>query len=406
MIRNQLSGLKHLLYAVLTLLVLIALGEVGLRIYDSYTGQVTRHDVYDQGLTHKSWVTHHALKPLESHVGENPDTLVPVPIQINSLGLRAAEVAIPKPPGVYRIICLGDERTLALEIPHEQTFSGRLESFLQAYTRQRVEVINAGVPGYCPLLSFLQVKHQLAGLQPDLLVLNFDMSDVADDYQYRRLTSISPQGVPLSCTHPGLMPPPETGASKNCEMLLLMQWGKRTATGLWADNLVPDGSSSIGAPEARYAWLEDHPPDWSIYIQQSLQPLEHLKQLSQGFYADLLVAVGPVPWQISATASCGEGVRENAGVHAGNLCAGRAPFEILARQCAEAGILYCDASVAFRGAKSPDNLFLKGSLGFSAQGHELYARELAKRIVGNSAGIWERRPATQAEWQTEQDSRR
>lgn len=389
-VRTRLAGLKHIVYALITLLVLVVLGEVGLRIYDSYTGQVTRRDVFDQGLICKSWQTHHALKPLETWALEPSSNRAVVPVRTNSLGLRSDEIAVPKPPGTYRIICLGDERTLGAEVPLEQTFSHQLQLLLQPYTQQQVEVINAGVPGYCPLLSFLQVRHQLSGLQPDLFVLNFDMSDVADDYRYRRLTSMSAGSVPLSCTHPGLLPAPDTGSSKNCELLLLLQWGKRTATGLWADNLMSDQSGSIGTPQGQYAWLQDRPPDWSVYIGQALEPLGHLNRLARGLYADLLVASGPVPWQVSATASCAEGVREAVGVEPGTLCASKVPFEILAQYCNEKGLSFCDASEVFRSSELPDQLYLPTSLGFSAAGHELYARKLATCIVGNSAGIWER----------------
>ena len=45
---------------------------------------------------------------------------------------------------------------------------------------------------------------------------------------------------------------------------------------------------------------------------------------------------------------------------------------------------------AFQAAEAPDTLFQRDTLGYSAAGHRLYARELAKRILRNSAGIWER----------------
>ena len=205
-----------------------------------------------------------------------------VTVRINSLGLRGDEVIVPKPPGVYRIVCLGDERTLATDVPEEETFVAQLEALLQNYTRQRVEVINAGVPGFCPLLSYLQVKHQLAVLQADVFVVNFDMSDVADDYHYRRLTAMSPEGIPLNCTHPKLLPAPDTGASPDCEMLLLLQWGKRTATELVADNIGDGEADNISVATGRYSWLKDDPPDWSKYIEQSFEPLDQSSNWAAG----------------------------------------------------------------------------------------------------------------------------
>ena len=211
-------------------------------------------------------------------------------------------------------------------------------------------------------------------LQPDVLVVNFDMSDVADDYHYRRLTTTSGEGVPLYCTHPKLLPPPDTGASPDCEMLLLLQWGKRTATELVAENMGDSEADNISVDTCCYAWLKDDPPDWSTYIEQSLEPLVHLKQLGRGMYADLLVAAGPVPWQVSATASCGQGARAGTGVSAGTLCTNRRPFEQIADFCRRNNIDFCDASPAFQAAEAPDALFQKDSIGYSPAGHRLYAR--------------------------------
>lgn len=393
MIRTRLSSLRHLVYALTALAIVVALGEVGLRIYDSYTGQITRYDVFDQGMAHRSWTTHHSMKPSGSFYLPKQDGSDGITIRTNSLGLRGEEVAVPKPPGVYRIVCLGDERTLAATVPAEDTFVGQLEGILQQYTRQRVEVLNAGVPGYCPLLSYLQLKHQLAVLQPDLLIVNFEMSDVADDYRYRRLTAMSADGMPLYCTHPKLLPAPETGASPNCEMLLLLQWGKRTATGLVAENIGDGEADNISAACARYAWLKDHPPEWATYIEKAMEPMLQCKILGRGLYADILVATGPVPWQVSPTASCSGDIREKVGVPVGTHCPSRRPFELLADYCRQHNIAFCDASPAFFADESPDALFQSDSLDYSSNGHRLYARELARHILRNSAGIWENLPS-------------
>ncbi len=400
MIRTSLARLRHPVYAVLILLLLGVLGEIALRIIDSYTGQFTRADVYDQGLLCKSWVTHHALKPMETHFRNVSESQPPVELRINSFGIRHKEVTVPKPPGVYRIICLGDERTLAPDLPLEQTFSSQLQWQLENSTRQQLEVINAGVPGYCPLLSLLQVKHQLSALQPDLLVLNFEMSDIADDYRYRRLTAMSPHGLPLSCTNPELLPSPESGASRDCELLLLLQWGKQSATGMWAANIKSEDSGGIGTPAGRYAWLNNRPPDWSAHILHALEPLQQLKQLARGLYCDLLVATGPVPWQISATASCAGNYRDEIGVPPGTHCPSRLPFEILARYCREQRIAFRDTSPAFLEVQDPDRLFQPSSLGYSSAGHELYARELATAIARNAAGIWDESYTPRAERST------
>ncbi len=74
-------------------------------------------------------------------------------------------------------------------------------------------------------------------------------------------------------------------------------------------------------------------------------------------------------------------------------CASRRPFELLAEYCRRQNIALCDASPAFQVAESPSLLFQEQTLGYSSEGHRIYARELAKRILRNSAGIWERPPS-------------
>ena len=85
-----------------------------------------------------------------------------------------------------RVLVLGDETILGLDVANADTFAARLQDQLRAAWRQPVEVINAAVPGDCPLLAALRLKHELLGLQPDIVICHFDMSDVADDYLYRR----------------------------------------------------------------------------------------------------------------------------------------------------------------------------------------------------------------------------
>src|SRR4029453_17992017 len=102
----------------------------------------------------------------------------------NSFGLRSAEVAVPKPAGTFRILLLGDSFTFGFRAADEMVFARKLEQRLRADGFLSVEVVNAGVLSYCPLLEYLQYRHQLHALEPDLVILNFDMSDVQDHLEY------------------------------------------------------------------------------------------------------------------------------------------------------------------------------------------------------------------------------
>src|SRR5580692_83909 len=117
MIRSCLLWIKHLVYAVVVLAILACLLEIGLRVYDSATAQVTRRELYDRGMVCKNWFVHHTLKPSRVFAAKNPDSGQRVRVAVNSLGFRGSEPAVPKPRGTIRIVCLGDDATFAPAIP-------------------------------------------------------------------------------------------------------------------------------------------------------------------------------------------------------------------------------------------------------------------------------------------------
>jgi hypothetical protein len=68
--------------------------------------------------------------------------------QINAQGMRAdRDFAREKPPGLLRIVSLGDSFTVGYEVAAEESFSSVLEAELRKAGLQ-VEVMNAGVSGY------------------------------------------------------------------------------------------------------------------------------------------------------------------------------------------------------------------------------------------------------------------
>jgi len=381
MIRSCFLWCKHLAYAVIVLALVACLAEVALRVYDSATAQVTRRDLYDRGLVCKSWSVHHTLKPSHAFAVKNPDTGQRVRVAMNSLGLRGMEPAIPKPARTYRIVCLGDDSTFAQAVPESETFCARLQTELASRSGQPVEVINAGVPEYCPLLSYLQLRHNLLSLQADLVVLNFDMSDVADDYQLRRHAIMDSNGVPLTCAHPALEMPRSAGKPGREGILLLPQFARQRLSCLVAEKILDEKSRSIESQRCRYLWLEDEPPDWSIHISQALSPMKHLDELVRSSGGRLIVATGPAPWQVSAQASNGEGVREQAGVGHDAHFRSRRPFETLADFCRICQIPLCDVSNTFMNASQPERLYLKNAAAYSTEGHALYARQLAEFLM-------------------------
>jgi len=109
---------------------------------------------------------------------------------VNNLGLRGRNIEIKKALDHYRILMLGDSFTMGKGVADDKTFSALLEQSLNAKNntvdKKTIEVLNAGVDSYSPILSFFQLTKDLRPLKPDLVVLNLDMSDLLQDTAYRK----------------------------------------------------------------------------------------------------------------------------------------------------------------------------------------------------------------------------
>ena len=172
------------------------------------------------------------------------------------------------------------------------------------------------------------------------------------------------------------------------DQLLVVRWGASQLTRMPVTEKRPEDLQRIDSGLARYAWLEDNPPDWKIHIAQALTPIEQLKQLSDRNAVRLAVAVYPAPWQVAATATNGGNSRKAVGVGPDTLYRSRAPFDTLRQYTQDQLISFHDASPAFLTAAQPDQLFLNNAARFSTAGHTLYARELARFVYRTVPDIW------------------
>jgi len=106
-----------------------------------------------------------------------------VPVRINSIGLRDREVDVPKPSGVFRVLAIGDSVTFGFGVHVEDSYPKRLEALLNASRNNganRVEVLNAAVPGTA-LVSYLKtLRAEGSILQPDLILVGIVLNDIMD----------------------------------------------------------------------------------------------------------------------------------------------------------------------------------------------------------------------------------
>jgi lysophospholipase L1-like esterase len=103
-----------------------------------------------------------------------------VPIAINSHGMRDREFDLEKPPGVFRIIALGDSWTAGLGVHAPETWPKRLEAILNEEWGP-VEVLNTGVSGYETYNEARYYERDLTKFEHDLVVVGtYPVNDVND----------------------------------------------------------------------------------------------------------------------------------------------------------------------------------------------------------------------------------
>ena len=93
-------------------------------------------------------------------------------IKINSQGFRGEEFSLAKPPGTFRIVCLGASTTFSAEVSsNDAVWTHRLQEKLRtAYPGRRIEVINASVGGYVADDNLKNLRYRVLPLNPDLVI--------------------------------------------------------------------------------------------------------------------------------------------------------------------------------------------------------------------------------------------
>ena len=115
-----------------------------------------------------------------AHVPNRSAFLMGVPVSISSEGLRDREFSLEKPPGVYRVMMLGDSTTFGWGVRQEDTAAKFLERKLNGVLPSgfdHVEVMNTGVGNYDTVQEVTYYETIGWKYHPDLVVLVFFIND-------------------------------------------------------------------------------------------------------------------------------------------------------------------------------------------------------------------------------------
>ena len=115
-------------------------------------------------------------------------------ISINRSGFRGPEIATPKPKGVIRVAFLGASTTFCAEVSSDAAVwpSIVVERLRQAYPQARFDFVNGGVPGYIVAASRKNLKHRVAALEPDIIVVYHATNDLSGEVRQRAIQA----GIP------------------------------------------------------------------------------------------------------------------------------------------------------------------------------------------------------------------
>ena len=99
--------------------------------------------------------------------------------RINNYGFRGPDYPLAKPPGVQRIVLIGDSFAFGEGVRFEETLGERLERRLneRGESAAPVEILNLGVAGASTLAELSYLRHRGIALEPDLILWLYVLND-------------------------------------------------------------------------------------------------------------------------------------------------------------------------------------------------------------------------------------
>jgi len=143
-------------------------------------------------------VLNHKWKP--NSVVVETGRSIPYTLYINSqswVGRR--DVSIKKPDNTLRIFYVGDSNTTG-PVKEDKKMTTLVEKELNKKLKngKHIEVINTGTTSWSPSLYYLEIKNHILKFSPDIVVINVDMTDVRDDFVYRKLSTFDKEKLPIA----------------------------------------------------------------------------------------------------------------------------------------------------------------------------------------------------------------
>ena len=171
---------RKLLVGAGSLAVALVLGEIGTRVW---LGRWASREQFQRYATYAQYADRY-LSATPRHVPHyylgyqaTPD-FVSGANRHNSLGFRGEEIEQPKPPGRFRVACLGGSTTYTTQVAdHRLAYPHLLQEELRAAGAD-VDVVNAGLAGWASWETLVNFLFRVLDLEPDLIVVYHGVNDL------------------------------------------------------------------------------------------------------------------------------------------------------------------------------------------------------------------------------------
>jgi lysophospholipase L1-like esterase len=189
--------LRRLLLALAAGLLPLLLAELALRVFDPFhSGELLERERFAAAVLSRDEAGTLRLRP-----GARA-RLLGNDVAIGAQGWRNPPVLLPKPAGTCRVLVIGDSVAFGWGVAEDEAFPRVVERLLAAAgwpgDGRRVEVVNAGVPGWGAPNELVFLRDEGLGLEPDLVLVTLVNNDLTDV-----LEVLSPTADPPPLVLPG-----------------------------------------------------------------------------------------------------------------------------------------------------------------------------------------------------------
>ena len=281
-------------------------------------------------------------------------------LRYNSVGMRDREHARAKPPGMHRILVVGDSFAEAKQVTREAGFPARLEDLLSR-EGSKVEVINAGHAGFGAADEHLVLRNFGVGRDPDVVIQAFFLNDVRDDYWRVETLEWDEAGLPVRML------------GFQSELVLFLRDRAVTLPFVRKDSPVAVDEVGVIGPDPFFLIRREGRGENEAHWQRTLKVIEGSARLSRKIGAEFLLVIIPIGEQVDPTFR--SRVADAWALDPDTLT--RDPQERLLRFGEETGIAVLDLMPVLEQHKD-QQLYFPYDGHWTPAAHDIAAREIAR----------------------------